>query len=714
MLQRGALWPLICVPLLLLRPLESPDFWGLLAEGRAAFSGLPPAGSLTTLTGQACGHWLGGLPWYCLWLASDFSLLQWVPLVAGFGALAVLRDSLLPWFSVPLLLVALRPGLQPCFALNGLCCFLLLQRLVRGPLRPSRILLVPCVLLVWANTAPLPVWGLFWLLTAHQGPERRRLVLLQAALSIIAVFLRPGRTAAAMADLRLLGAGLDPVWRVWQSEFPDPTATASAGAQITLLLLAAVMLTAAICHGQVFSVGRALRFVVAIAAGLLNPAHIPLAACSIVCIIPPVAASETNTVRLVSVAGAFRRVAVALVVVMSGCWLLCDACGIGGLSSSRLGWGYAQTLDLRLLEPLNAPAAAHRPRIWAADKRTAGIAAWQSSAVQLAGDPESAFREGRLDESLNLLRDLRDGHRAAYRRSDGRYGGWHRRLRADQIELLLVPVEYLTLNEELQRSTWKVIDLDSPNVLWASAESGRYEAAIRESAVQQNFVQWGAWQPDRSIYDSAGARLDVCEWAGFGPDLRGAVVQASLFRALRLPLAATRSLWPLHQQQAAGWLGYPCILRELASCQRDLAEFEWDNYGGPSRWRRLVIRALSERTENAPLAAPWPSDDRPLPSESAANLQAAATLYVAGALVGVLQVLESAATANPADVEVQYARAMVLLELGDTRTARNVLRKLLQERAPASDINAASPMPDSAVLLAAKGWLDLTSGFGGD
>lgn len=707
-------WMLSCLMLVLLRPLESADFWGLLAAGRATLASAAAFDLPAVTTEHAHNRWLGGVPWFLAWQTTDFLLLPWLPLAAGFLVLPLLRPvarhaqvSPLALAFCPLLLLCLRPALQPCYSCNAVFCLLLLHGLICRRRSLWTDATIPLLMLTWANTGPVPLWGVLWLITARDfscGCWRFRTAVVFSA---IAICVCPGGLHAVSADVRELTAGLDPVWRIWQSEFPSAASEIGFSGLPAFLLLAATALVPRIVGQGQFTVGWLVRFCFAAVAGFLNPAHIPLAALSIVMLqhdnLTEHTATRQNREPSVTDRRRISGISIAIVLLMLP-WLLLDACGRGGFSTARIGWGYAQLLDLRLLDiPSISPTNA-RPRIWAADRRSAGIAAWRNDAVEHAGDPDSAFRAGRLTIALQLLRDLRDGRRAAYRRSDGSRGGWHSQFRDLNVDLLLVPVEYQLLNEELQRSTWKILDLDSPHILWASSETGSFTASINESAAQQNFVQWGTWQPDSAIYDPVGARLDVCHLLGLGADPQPALRQSSLFRTLRLPLAAARSLWPLHDNAAAGVTGSREICRELQNCQQDLAEFEWDNYGITAVWRRQVLRALAARSGRTVGNLPWnPASLK----DDHAELSTAALLYAAGDLEQALQVLNQTRATPTASIESSYAKAMILLEQGNLQSARSVLQQL-------ADTPLSSNNPSAGLALAARGWLALTVGRQGE
>lgn len=726
---RIPLWGFGCLVLLALRPLDSPDVWWTLARGRAAMSGPGGTDSIILLPGAAAAHWADGLPWFAIHSIGDFLLLQWTPLFAGLlmlwhlGVFTSGHSTATRLFLPCLLLILLRPALQPSPLLNAAVCLLLLDAVLR--VRASRILLYGSICLtmvLWANTAALPLWGLFWLLShppcqqpprskAAQLPPARSLLLPASVVASLAVCLNPRGPMVFVDDLRSLTATVHPVWRGWlaataaDGPLTEITQAVTLTPQLLLSLLCLVPASGVLQRGRLQPdlVITLLLFIVAI----FNPEHLPLCALSIV--LQGRAVGRLQSVRRAADTrgtAAFPKLpGFVIATLLSGCMLV-DACGAGPFAQSRIGWGLAQALDSRLLD-LPTVSSEQRPLIWAADRRTAGLAAWRRDAVQLVDHPLAAFQEGRLAEHLQLLEDLRSGRRAAFRLADGAAGGWHRKLQRWQVSMLLTSVESFSLNAALQRSTWKLADLDSPNMPWLTSELPSSTTLIQELAAQQNFVQWGSWQPDAAVYDPQGVRVDLCQVAGLGVDPLPALRQAALFRSQRLPLAAIRSLGPVRTQQ--DWL-FPQthqVLSAVRDCQRDLAEMEWDNYGVPGRWRRMLLQRLSEQLQEQRVEFPWDAESQSTTEQSRSEWQA----IVAACIAGQLPQAFTMTTIGPAETqsERQYASAMLLLELGDVPQAREELKRLLNGP-PAPTASAAAAVPALALQLAARGWLELTGG----
>ena len=724
------LWGVWCLVLLALRPLDTPDLWWTLARGRAAMSGPAATDSMISLPGAAAAHWADGLPWFAIHSIGDFLLLQWTPLCAGLlllwrlGVFISERPAAARLFLPCLLLILLRPALQPSPLFNATVCLLLLDAALH--VRSSRVMLcgsIGLTMVLWANTAVLPLWGLFWLLSHPpcQQPARSKAVQLQPARSLllpasvvasVAVCLNPRGPLVVVDDLRSLTAIAHPVWRGWlAATAADGPLTGGTQAATVAPLLLVSLLSLVPASGLLQRGRRPPDLVITlllILAAICNPEHLPLCALSIV--LQGRASDIRQSVQRVAdtpSTTAFQKLPrIAIALLLSGC-MLADAGGAGPFARSRIGWGLAQTLDSRLLD-LPTVSSAQRPVIWAADRRTAGLAAWRSDAVQLVDHPLTAFQQGRLAEHLQLIQDLRGGRRAAFRLADGTAGGWHRKLQGWRVSMLMTPVESFSLNAALQRSTWKLADLDSPNMPWLTSESPSSAALIQDLAAQQNFVQWGSWRPDAAVFDPQGVRVDLCEEAGLGVDPLPALRQAALFRSQRLPLAAIRSLGPVRTSQNGLFPQTQQVLAAVRDCERDLAEMEWDNYGVPGLWRRMLLQQLSEQLQRRPMVFPWDAESQPAtqPSRSEWNE------IVAASIAGQLQQAVTMTAHGPSETQSErhYASAMLLLELGDVPRAREELRQLLNGPSAAT---VHADVPAAALQLAARGWLELTGGLEG-
>ncbi|MFM7039798.1 MAG: hypothetical protein ACKO2L_18990 [Planctomycetaceae bacterium] len=718
------LWPSCCLLLLGLRPLDHPDLWWTLARGRASMAGPFSVEGLLHLPGAAASFWADGLPWILIWNAGGLLLLQWTPIVSGmliFRRLGLFSVHLPPLHGVllpGLLMILLRPALQPCPLLNTVTCLLLLDAVVQT--RSSllrRCIAVGSVVLLWANIAPLPSWGLCWLLThPPQSPvlqpraapgqfSRSRLSVF--AVAFVALCLNPQGPLVILTDMRQLTATSWPFCPDWlaAADSDGPAiASLSVGthhAPFLLTFSCFAVISGLLQHDRLRRLLLILLPLTLLA--FINLELLPLCAVSVLLSAGPLSvkspAARPNLGWNLPELPVLPRTAITAL--LSFC-MLTDAAGIGPLSASRIGWGLCHTLDSRLLD-LPTASASHRPVIWAADRRSAGLAAWRSDAVLLLDHPLTAFQQGRQTEHLRVLDDLQNSRRAAYRLPDGTTGGWYRKLQQWQVTMLITPVECGTLNAALQRSTWKLADLDSPNLPWLTSESESASALIQDLAAQQNFVQWGAWNPDAGVYDSAGIRVDLPELAGFGMDPRPAFRQAALFRSQRLPLAAIRALGPVRTPQSLLFPRVRHLRAAVYQCQRDLAEMEWDNFGIPGLWRRALLEQLSAAVHDRCPPFPWDADLAAVDGLANNQISEFATIAAACAAGQLQEALQLASSGKPETLaDRRYATAMILLEIGKVSQAREELNQLLNECSftPANARN-------SALQTASRGWLAL-------
>lgn len=728
---RGLLvWPVCCLLLLALRPLDDPDLWWTLARGRASMAGPVSVERLLQLPGATASFWADGMPWVLIWNVGGFLLLQWTPMVAGlliFRRLGLFSAHFptLPRLFLPcLLLILLRPILQPGPLLNTVASLLLLDTAVKA--RASRLRhcgMLGLIMFCWANVAPLPSWGLLWLLTAPlQTPRLRpkvsqrqstRFLLPAFIVASIASCLNPRGPLVYVDDVRQLTAASQPYQRNWLAASGSGDlmkASLFPGTQHALLLLTFIGLAAALGMLRKDSLRQTLCILLPLTlVAFLNLEHLPLCAVSILLRPGALSVSTVATRPIRGLAREFSPVFPRVTVTaLLSCYMLADAAGIGPFSVSRFGWGLDHTLDSRLLDLPVSPSS-QRPVVWAADRRTAGLAAWRSDAVRLLDHPLTAFQQGRLAEHSRVLQDLQNSRRAAYRLPDGTSGGWYRKLQQWQVTMLITPVECVTLNAALQRSTWKLVDLDSANLPWLTSESESSAALIQELAAQQNFVQWGSWNPDAGVYDSAGVRVDLLELAGLGIDPQPALRQAALFRSQRLPLAAIRALGPVRTQQ--NWLspGARQLVAAVYRCQRDLAEMEWDNYGTPGLWRRALLQQLSFAMPHRRVPFPWDADSDSVSGQfnrEISELAPIAAACAAGQLQEALRLASSGSSETRADR--RYATAMILLETGKVTQAHQELTLLLNEMSGTPTV-----AQNSALRLASQGWLGLIAGSTG-
>ncbi|MEZ5941539.1 MAG: hypothetical protein R3C18_09120 [Planctomycetaceae bacterium] len=676
---------LLLALLIVLRPVNSPELWWHLSCGREVIDGtFSPSQQLLLLDQSADSNWGGGLVFYVIWsIGGMFALATW-PIVAALGLLWLVRKkvpadwSLLQSFTLlAVALVAIRPGLQPVpavFDLVGLLCMPLIERQCQS----SRSRLIATFLLgaAWATLGPRPLWGLLWLLLQFgKTPETTK----------------PEASPLGSVMALLLGGCLTPrgIW-TWYDALVNTVPTVFDSGQIgdsqawsTLSLLSSfpveawallVLLVAALV--QLFRTAKRVvpelaSVFVPLLLALICRDNVPLAACWIsmwylqlssqikVGTSSSSANDESKGSRESPVSLWGWRLAFSGTVGL----LLVDASGLLTAPGQRLGWGIAQEIDPRLLD-LPDNSRDEEPLIaWVPDERSAGLVVWQDVGVVLVDHPRRAVLSGRLPMHRQFARDLQEARRAQYRLENGEWAGWVVQATEWKLQLLCVPVEDEPLNTSLTKSTWQRVDLDSPTIPYASTDTQKFAAAVSLTLQLQGFVETGPWRPDKSVYDSMGWRYDVIELLGMGPEPGPAVRQSQAFRSLDLPFAGLRAL-----NVVRGESSHPALQREFTRCQEAMAYQEWTTFGAAGEFRRHVVQSvMNGKQESSPWLQSY-EDDEPIE-----RWEPALSLYLAGDTEAARDALKSN------QPQAIYARAMLALEVGDTRRALREFDVLLDD-----------------------------------
>jgi hypothetical protein len=699
------LWIAFIASLITLRPISDSDFWWHMARGRAVMQGhLHCSAPLLTTETQSDADWLSGLTHFLLWSLGGYplvcagSVLFALLLLWQAGRHAMQQGHGLPILTGPLSLLLLRSGLQSAPGVADLLMMGLVWRMTSFQSRESKRRLILAILLCfWASLGERPLVGVLLLLfrpwmqrRGKQSPGVQISTLLTAGLAIAATCLNPRGILALRDSAWLMSADLHSAWRLSNQycvapEWMDSFLLNAWGPALLMVLgiVASIRLVRSRMHHS--SPYTTLMAVWASSCGIplvlvmLCRANIPIASLWLfcVCVSTPAAIASHSLQKVFSGLGGCLLLGVIFV----------DACGRGPLPSSRLGWGISHQLDPRLLE---LPGQVTDPpwTLWAADRRTAGISLWLNIPSRLIDHPRQAFLGGRLSGHLALTQDLLGEHRAGYRREDGTSGGWHLALKNLRVDALIVPAEMIPLNRSLFRSTWKVIDLDSANVPYVSAEDLRFGSTIFESIGQQGFVDAGPWRADVSMFSGFGNRTDLVEIAGLGSDPLPAIRQSGLFRSMGLSMAALRTLLPMRQQ--TGWLPSPRLLNEFLTCQQEAAWQEWIEFGGTSNFRALLMETESPTDRR--------KSDLPQWQQMPANIdqqtwEPVISLYRQGRLS------DAIAAIRGNEAEHLYARGIMAMELGDLPTAAATFRSVVETG------------EHEAVLLAARFWLQQTTSF---
>jgi hypothetical protein len=680
-------WAVGVTLLVVLRPLSDQDLWWHLARGRAVVAGtLSPSQSLLTLDRAAEADWLGGVPFYLLWTLGGEAALACVPLLAAVGLLWFVgrRMSFVPWaaavLGLPLALLVVRDGLQPVPHLFDLCGLVAVWALLQSkPWERGRWLAVGLVFCLWANLSAGVLYGLL-LLPLFAPPARSVWKLVVAALvggALTPRGLLTWRDAVVLFVPRAFAGPVESVPANWNGLLADGLIDS---ASIAFLLLWGGWVIVRLRSQRDLVV--VARLAVPLMLVLLNRSHLPLAGLWVVL---DWLSSPSTVPPSVVMPGRWLQAALTVTMLAA---VLVEATGEGPGECRRLGWGIAQELDHRLLDVATLNIDDEHAAAWAAEARSAGVVVWVGGGVRLIDHPQRALLAGRWPLHAALRQDLLGAHRAAYRRADGGWGGFVRRLSEWNISLMFVPVEDVPLNRALTETPWRPVDLDSPTVPYASTDDEFFARPIVEALRQEGFVEAGPWQPTIDVYDSGGWRLDFAAWLGIGPQPAPAIRQSQLFRARDLPTASLRALLPVRQQSRSRRLQ-----DEFRLCQEKLAYQEWVTFGDASLFRKRVVQSLTG-DQRSPSQAPWRQIDLRSAPPSLDAWDASLREYNAG------RVREAIAALPLQTDEEHYAAAMMWLELGELQPARAQLQPL----------KGATSAP--FLLIAAEYWISQMASFG--
>ncbi|MCA9084830.1 MAG: hypothetical protein KDA81_12275, partial [Planctomycetaceae bacterium] len=615
---------------------------------------------------------------------------------------------------------AMQPA-SPLFDVVGLLCLasLLHRRLPQTANSNPPYCLIFLLILVWANLSFGAVWGILWLICTspkfsnvrHEPDQQvfadepslgqslrwkwRAICLVLLAVSAASLTFRgpllfrdwlltlapnvvSGTSTLCGRESATLFQSVP--WTASEFVFVLAAVTSCVSAAKTRAIGAGTGDSWFVADGRA---GPLLMTLVPILAGLLNRENIPVSG------VWMLLTATTGDRRAGIPAESFRlvhrngtRAVLALLVL---CLCVADASGRFLPDYRRLSWGISAELDHRLLdvdslspilERLPSPREFEEanPIAWATDIRSAGVIAWLFPQMKLVDTPRQALLNGRLSVHEALIHDLHGAHRARYRRQDGSWGGWVNQLASWKVDLMIVPIEQAELLRDLQLSTWRSIDLDSPIVPYVSTDDTAFDRIILENLLQEDFVEAGPWAPGIDVYDGMGWRTDFVQMVTGKVDPMPAVRQSRRFRTMRLNMAALRALLPVRQEQQ-----HPLLWDEFYLCQKAIAESEALEFGRSSFFRELVVQTMSGLTKNHGSGFAEPRNDaaavRPESTETLYRSQWADCVshYVRGNLPDAISALTEGTP------EQRFATAMIWLELGKPDRTTELLASLLNE-----------------------------------
>ncbi|APZ94391.1 hypothetical protein [Fuerstiella marisgermanici] len=715
-------WAVLATVLIVQRPLTSTNLWWHLSRGREVASGSwTPSQVLLTLDHSCEADWLSGVPFYFGWTLGGVHFLAMVPLAACAVMLVLLKGSLshcrnlfTAAMFLPLFLWSARGDLQPVPAVFDLV-FLVFLWLLSSRWKSKRtfVTLIFLTFVPWSNLGPRPIVGLLWLMccdwrrvtdppagplavasdsapTASASHQTRRWVIQIFAAAVVGGSLTP-RGLFTWSDACVL---LSPTSFVsvgeysetsWPGLFSNQPWTAAEWAFVLLWTLWAG--NRFLCRQQPpeasdvdrrpLALRRYVGCCVPLVLVILSRSN--LAICGLWICLDALSATARGPKESLNWRFSGKPILLPAAFVVALAAMIVDANGRALASYGRLGWGISQELDPRLLDISLRPDKDEPVIGWAADGRSTGIAAWRYPEMQLCDHPQRALLGGRVREHSMLIEDLQGDHRARYRRDDGTWGGWVQRLADWKVQLMLVPVEMQQLNRDLQKITWRPLDLDSPTVPYVSTDDLRYSDAILATMQQEWFVESGPWQPTAEIYSGQDWRFDIIGEIGGTPDPIPAIRQAQRFRATGIPVAALRALLPIRHHNH-----HPALIDEFRKCQLALADQEWTTFGRTTLFRRLIAERLNLKPQIPNGIDGETTEDATAPSTDVWDK--CIKRYIAGELTEAIHVLQGGTP------QEYFAAAMLWLELGETSQALAALQPLLSDQ---RDLNLA---------IAAKFW----------
>jgi hypothetical protein len=127
--------------------------------------------------------------------------------------------------------------------------------------------------------------------------------------------------------------------------------------------------------------------------------------------------------------------------------------------------------------------------------------------AQPVSHPNRALHARRLEQEVLLLRDLEQGQRTWYRRSDG---GFHLPLARDNVNALVIAADQLDVLAGLSDSNWRVMALDPAGVVLGLASHAPCQPAIARMLRELVAAEWG--EPKVGHTAGGGARPHINLW----------------------------------------------------------------------------------------------------------------------------------------------------------------------------------------------------------
>lgn len=703
-----AVW--LCAIAVALHPVSYPGLWWELSKGRVAADGLGnPTATLIAGSGGRDACWLSGLPTFLVFGEFGGSGLMAVKLAAVLLVTGLLlrrvspptlaSDSTTTSALIPLTLLAARTAWDPSpllYDLLGCVAVFLVTDRASTARSPWRLMAALLCLTVWANLGQRPLVGVAVLLERRvRRPEDAVPTAGVAVLALLACCLTPSgfqtlpdslaltipQTIERGEILRMAG------WHPWW----ERGATVETVAWIVLsgislliihrrprtkavfvLILAQALATAASENVPLAAVWLTLALTTPSRIGPLTPEvglaedetdHSPTLA-------PTDPATATAAGSAIPESRRHPLAAAAILCCAGLATLPGEGCDSG------LGWGLDPSLDSEAfaasVNQVPLEGVAHCVGL-----REAGLLSWHASAkVKPYDTPTTALLARRLRQHVLLTSDLTAGWQVRHPRADGSSGGWWSTAQNLRLTALVVPSESVDLVAALEPTIWKPLSLTAVSLVYGRTGDPGTTPKIVEALSLRPLVDRGPWTYQSTVENATGP-IDFLPWQHASALRSRSLRLARLFRAMGLSVGAMKVL------HAMGENSSPELLSEFHENQLRLGYQERILCGRSSSFRlRAALLTASHATDGpAPgVVLNWPSDAEAV---GAPGFQKAVAAYIKGDLKSTFSLLDQSAP------EPLYARALLVLEVGDPRSAEACLQDFLK-RFPEHRLRAAA------------------------
>jgi hypothetical protein len=665
-----------------LHPISCSDYWWELSKGREAAAGsLLPTSKLLAGSIRAEADWASGLLFYLLFDNGGVLSLMCLKIFAALFAARLLIQQTVHRSAVAGVLIATsllcaRQAWEPsplCFDTIGVLLVLTLTKAVFRATSRSAFVGLLILMCCWSNLGSRSITGILIAVPTLALSVRRPVAkVFCITMLLVAACLTP--------------AGLATLPDSWITTFPQ-TAESSAilslagwnpwwNSPLRIDCVAWSLLCGLSCCRALS--GQAGNFFLVLAGtqifAAMSPDNLPLAAMMMAyfgtqfCgttsdrVSDKVKVSNKNEARI-DLRTRVERLVLTVVMGALATWALQPWSGCG----SGLGWG----IDPRLspdafsasLQSVSLTGTAHCVGI-----REAGLLSWHlRNGVKVFDTPRTALLNGRLRTHALLTADLSRNWKVPHRRTDKSWGGWWLPLLERKTTTLVVPSEDLKLITGLEPTIWKPLSLNSVSLVYGKAGDPGCTQQIVNTLSLRDFVDRGTWVYQITSEESQ-THTDLRDVIYGANAVYESLRLARVFRAMKMSVAALKVLSMLPVESNTE------LRQEFASNQLSLGYEERILCGRSSRFRLDAWRLTNSQSDSVSTIAQdvlnWSDTDL---SQNETPDIAATRLYLSGDHRAAMQKLGSI------DAETVYAKAMILLESGQTKETEAVLQQLVNE-----------------------------------